>query len=84
MTEPKPPDAQAPPAQPGADTGTEPEARGERLGTVLMAVAIAGIVILVVDVALKGKLLAPLFALLPAPKTPPAEAGDAETRPAGE
>lgn len=50
-----------------------------------MAVAIAGVCVVALDVALKGKLLAPLFALLPAPKsstipeapddTPPA-AGD--------
>lgn len=72
MTDTAPPDPQAP-AAPATDPepGTAP--RGERIGTVLMAVAIGAVVILVVDVAMKGKLLAPLFALLPAPKAPEGE-----------
>jgi hypothetical protein len=61
--------AESAPAQPGAEPAAEAPARGERVGTILMAVALAGITVLVLDVALKGKLLAPLFALLPAPKS---------------
>lgn len=70
MTEPASPPGAAP--QPPAGTpdpeAPEPAAKGERAGTILMAVAIGAVVILVIDVAMKGKLLAPLFALLPAPK----------------
>lgn len=73
MTDAKPPDAPAAPAEPAEDQASE-----GRLGTILMAVAIGGIVVLALDVAFKGKLLAPLFALLPAPKssTVPEESGD--------
>jgi len=66
MTEPAAPAAPAAPAEPDEDTG---QAKGERLGTILMTVAIAAVVIVAADVAFKGKLLAPLFALLPAPKS---------------
>lgn len=66
MTDTKPPEAPASTETGNGQDGT-PD-RGERLGTVLMAVAITGLVILVIDVATKGRLLAPLFSLLPAPK----------------
>lgn len=53
------------------------------MGTILMAVAIAGVAVLVLDVMMKGRLLAPLFALLPAPRNPAApETPDAPPRPA--
>jgi hypothetical protein len=64
MTEPAP----AAPAAPEADPEEQAQPKSERIGTILMTVAIAGVVIVALDVALKGKLLAPLFALLPAPK----------------
>jgi hypothetical protein len=77
MTEPAAGTAPAAPAEPGEGNGQD-EAKSERIGTILMAVAIAAVVIVAVDVAFKGKLLAPLFALLPAPKSAaaPEEAAD--------
>lgn len=83
MTDAKPPAAgpaqpQAAPGQPDGGDETPAPDRGERFGTILMVVACTGLAVLVLDVALKGKLLAPLFALLPAPKssTVPEESGD--------
>lgn len=76
MTNAKPPDAPAANTSPQTvelNAEAEAEEKEGRLGTILMAVAVAGIAVLVLDVALKGKLLAPLFALLPAPKPTIAE-----------
>ena len=88
MTDATPPGPQAPaqpPAQPPADPAAETAPQGERIGTILMIGAIAVVAVLVIDVATKGRLLAPLFALLPAPKTAPTEGPpDATPRPAGD
>lgn len=80
MTEPAPPAAptlEAPPAEPPADPAAlddrPPRRTSERVGTILMIAGVVGIAVLVVDVAMKGRLLAPLFARLPVPKPAAAE-----------
>ena len=85
MTDAKPPDPPQAPASVTPDASAASEAKGERVGTILMIVGCAAVAILVLDLALKGKLLAPLFALLPAPKPKPAtETPDAPPRDSGE
>lgn len=57
---------------------TEQPTDADRIGTVLMVVGVGLAIVIVADVIFKGRLLAPLFALLPAPRssTTPEEAPD--------
>lgn len=84
MADPTPqaPAKTAPPAAPPAAGAAAPPAAAEaerddsdRVGTILMAVALAALVVVVADVAMKGRLLAPLFALFPVPKSSTVEEG---------
>ena len=81
MTDATPPGPPQPPVTVTPDPDAQAEGKEGRLGTILMAMAVAGIAVLVLDLVFKGKLLAPLFALLPAPKphTVAEEPGDGGT-----
>ena len=56
-----------------------------RAGTILMAAALAGLAVVLLDVALKGRLLGPLVARLPMPKASTVEEdSDGTPRAAGD
>lgn len=65
---------QAPPAQNSSPQTVELNAGKadgwERAGTIAMCVALGALAVVLLDIAFKGKLLAPLFALLPEPRMP--------------
>lgn len=84
---------QQPPAAPGQPGGGPPEQAPGRdpwdtVGTVLTVVSLAALAVLVVDIALKGRLLGPLFARfspVPASSTTPdgGQAADGQLPPEG-
>lgn len=74
----------APAAAPAAPAQEPPAAEVDwvsRAGTIFMVVALAGLSVVLLDVALKGRLLGPLIARLPGPRPAEEGGGDAPGNP---